>query len=266
MKQKHLLQAGAVAAALLSVQTTQANSLWASDSGNGTSSTLFELDPLTGAVLDSIPGPGVFSDALSFANDGKSIYVLDSSTNSDVYQIDLNGAVLNSYSIPLDAEGLTILADNSLWIGGGVSGVIRNVNPVNGALISQFPVANQIFGMASNGTDTLYGIRINGVIDAYALDGTLLGSTPTSVSGTTLGLAYTGDGFYIASVGSRITKIDLAGNTLFSFQGPGSFTEGLDFPEGVQVPPPPVPDAGSTAALLALGAAALGSLRVGRKS
>ncbi len=123
--------------------------------------------------------------------------------------------------------------------------------------------------MASNGSDTLYGLRIDGTIDLYSLTGTFQGSIDTDVAGTTLGLAYSNDGFFIAAVGSSITKVDLTGHTLYSFPGPGAFSEGLDFPVGVQVPPNPpngTPDAGSTIALLGLGFSTLEILRRKRKA
>ena len=101
-------------------------SLWASD---GIATDLFELDALTGAVLSTISGPGVFRDALSFDTDGQSIWILDSSNNSTVFYIDLTGAILTSFFVPLDAEGLTILADGSLIVGGGTSGLVANIGP-----------------------------------------------------------------------------------------------------------------------------------------
>ena len=241
----------------------RAGTLWASDSGGG-SSHLYKIDSTTGAVLQTLPGPGLFADALSFTNDGLNIWVLDSSTNSDMYRIDLLGNVQQSFSVALDAEGLTILADGSLYVGGGVSGVIAKVNAANGAILSSFSVASQIFGMASNGTNELYGLRINGVIDRYDLSGNLLGSIVTGASGTTLGLAYTGSSFFIASVGSTIYEVGLNGAVLNSFNGPGSFTEGLDFPEGVQVPASVPLPAAAPLGLSLLGA--LGLLRRRRKA
>ena len=62
-----------------------APSLWASDSTDGTASFLYELDASTGAVLSTLPSPGVFADALSFSNDGQSIYVLDMHRDEPLY-------------------------------------------------------------------------------------------------------------------------------------------------------------------------------------
>lgn len=223
--------------------------LWASDSDGGSSSTLFKLDADTGAVLGSLPGPGTYADALSFANDGQSIFVLDSSTNSDVYQIDLAGNILNNFDVALDAEGLTVLRDGSLVIGGGGSNTIAFVNSTTGAILSQFTPVAAIYGMASNGVDRLYGLRIDGSIDTYDLAGNHLGNLSTGVSGVTLGLAYTGSSFFIASTGSTITEISLTGTFIRSYAGPGPFTEGLDFP-AVQTSAVPEP---STLALAGIG-------------
>lgn len=245
-------------------------SLWASDSlsgpGGAVGPGIYELNPTTGAVLSSIIGfspAGTFADALSFAPDGQSIFVLDSSTNSTVRQIDLSGNILNQFAVALDAEGLTILADGTLIIGGGTSNAVANVNPTTGAIISQFTPTRQIFGLASDGAGTLFGLTINGLIDSYDLTGNLLGSLNTGVVGVTLGLAYSGSSFFIAATGSTITEVGLGGAFIRSFAGPAGFTEGLDFPEGVQVNPPTpgVPEPG-TMALLGL---ALSGFAVARR-
>jgi hypothetical protein len=212
--------------------------LWASDSVAGADSTLFELDPASGSVISSIPAPGSFADALAFTNDGDFIWVLDSSTNSEVYRLDLAGNVVQHFHLGLDAEGLTVLNDDSLVIGGGESGVIAFVDPVTGRRSSSFGVANDVFGIASNGVDRIYGLRIDGIIDAYDLSGNLMGSLPTGATGTTLGLAYTGTGFFISSTGSTIFETDLAGVVLNSYAGPGPFTEGLDVRSSRSIPEP----------------------------
>ena len=167
-----------------------------------------------------------------------------------MYQIDLAGNVLNSFSIALDAEGLTILADGSLIIGGGTSGVIATVDAGTGAILSSFSSAANIFGLASDGLGTLFGLRIDGTIDSYDLAGNLLGSLNTGATGITLGLAYTGTSFLISSTGSTITETDLLGNVIRTFAGPGPFTEGVDFPTiqtSTSVPEP------TSVALLSLG-------------
>jgi hypothetical protein len=247
---------------------SQAISLWASDSDAGSFSTLFELNPATGAVLSSIPGPGTFADALSFTTDGQNIWVLDSSISpggppSNVFRIDLTGAVQQSFQVNLDAEGLTVLADGTLIIGGGNSGVVATVNPTTGAVVSSFPVQNNVFGLASNGVDRIFGLQINGVIDTYDLAGNLLSSLATGAAGTTLGLAFTGNSFFVAATGSTVYEVDLTGAVINSYSGPGPFTEGLDFPEGIQVNPIPEP---MTVTLCMVGLAALGVSRRRRRA
>jgi hypothetical protein len=71
-------------------------------------------------VLSELDGPGAFADALSFSNDGQSIFVLDSSVaghygqTSNIWQIDLTGNALGQFEVGLDGEGLTVLADGTL--------------------------------------------------------------------------------------------------------------------------------------------------------
>ena len=89
----------------------------------------------------------------------------------------------------------------------------------------------------TDGAGTVYGLTLDGFIDSYDLTGTLLGSLDTAVSGTTLGLAYSGTSFFVSATGSTIFELDLAGAVINSFAGPAGFTEGLDFPVGIQVNP-----------------------------
>ena len=248
-------------AAVMSV-SAHAASIWVSDSTNGSASFIHELDYDSGAVLATINGPGVFADALSFANDGQSIFVLDSSTDSDVYQIDLLGNILNSFSVSIDGEGLTVLADGTLLVGGGTSGVVATIDSLTGAVLSSFGVANNVFGLASDGQGTIYGLQINGIIDSFDLSGNLLGSLNSGVAGVTLGLGFTGTSFLISDISNDlITEVDLTGAFMRSIASPGPFTEGIDFAEGIQVPIEPTPvSAPVTLGLLGLGLIGLGRL------
>ena len=240
-------------------------SLWASDS-TGSSSTLFELDPTTGAVLSSIPGPGQNADALAFTNDGNFIWVLDSSfdnqDDSFVYRVDLAGNVVQQFYVHLNAEGLTVLQDNTLVIGS--DSVIAFVDPLTGTINSRFSVQNGAFGLASNGVDRIYGLQPNGIIDTYDLVGNLLGSLTTGVTtgveGATLGLTFTGEFFYASGTGgpSTIFQVNSAGTVVNSFAGPGNFTEGLDFPSQLN----PVPEPGTW---LLFGTGLMGVLRQYRR-
>ena len=150
------------------------------------------------------------ADALSFTNDGNFIWVLDSSfDNQDdswVYRVDLAGNVVQRFSVHLNAEGLTVLQDNTLVIGapsifGDPSGEIAFVDPLTGRINSSFSVQDAVVGLASNGVDRIYGLQPDGIIDTYDLFGNLLGSLTTDVEDT-LGLAFTGEFFYISGDGN----------------------------------------------------------------
>ena len=112
---KHFWTAVFAGAVILASAQAHALTLWASDSQDGTHSKLYELDAATGTVLSELDGPGAFADALSFSNDGQSIYVLDSSVAghygqiSNIWQIDLGGNVLGQFEVGLDGEGVTVL-------------------------------------------------------------------------------------------------------------------------------------------------------------
>jgi hypothetical protein len=224
---------------------SEAGILYASDSGGG-SSRIFQLDSDTGAVLGSFAGPGRFADAVSLAPDGTSLFILNSFPNpSLVYRTDLAGNLLSSFAINLDAEGLDVLNDGRLVIGGGTSNTIALVSQTGTIQSSFTPQANTV-GIATDGTSTIFGLRFNGTIDRYNLAGNYLGSVTTSGISQALGLAYTGNSFFIseARAGGRIVEVSLTGTTIRSFTAPGTFTEGLDI---TVVPAPPA------AVLLAVG-------------
>jgi hypothetical protein len=264
---KHFWTAVFAGAFILASAQAYALTLWASDSQDGLSSKLYELDAATGAVLSELDGPGVFADALSFSNDGQSIYVLDSSVAgnygkiSNIWQIDLTGAILDQFTVGLDAEGLTVLADGTLVVGGGISGVVALVDPNAKEITSQFRVRNDLYGLSSDGFGNIFGLTTNGKIETYSLSGILLNSLSTQAAGFTLGLAYAGDSFFVSSLTNTVFELGLDGKLLDSYGSPGPFTEGLDFPS-VQVAPVPEP---STALLFGLGLAAVGLAAGGRQ-
>ena len=218
-----MLSVSAFGALALSVGAAQANTLWA---GATRDNMIYELDPANGNILSSIPGPGTWTDGVAWAADGGSLWVADSYTVSTIYQIDPTGAILTSFAADFDAEGIEVLNDGTLAIGSEDAVYLYDSS---GNLLSQF-AANAV-GLDSNGVDTLYTLSTDARIDTYTLDGTLLDSIQTGLKETTLGLAYTGTGFFVAKPGSTIYELDLSGNLLNSYAGPDEFTEALDFPQ-----------------------------------
>jgi sugar lactone lactonase YvrE len=234
--------------------------LWVS--GSTPDAVLFELDSTNGSLVRTLDVPGDYADALSFSNDGQSIWLLDSSNNSTVRRVRASdGALEQSFFLSIDAEGLTVLGSGTLVIGGGSSGRIAFVNPATETETSSFNVARQVYGLSSNGVDRIYGLTIDGDIDVYNLSGTLLNSIGTPAAGTTLGLAFTGSSFFIVNTEHDLYEVDLTGALIRTLAVPGSnrFTEGLDFPVGIQIPDNNIPEP-STLALL--GVALLGAWRV----
>jgi hypothetical protein len=264
---KHFWTAVFAGAFILASAQAHALTLWASDSQDGTHSKLYRFDVATGEVLNNLDGPGAFADALSFSNDGQSIFVSDSSVDgnngqiSNIWQIDLTGNVLNRFEVGLDAEGLTVLADGTLVVGGGTSGVVAFVDPNEGTITSAFNVRNDLYGMSSDGFGNIFGLTANGIIETYSLSGLLLNSLSTQAEGFTLGLAYTGDSFFVSSLTDMVYEIGLDGSLLGSFISPGPFTEGLDFP-AIQTAPVPEP---STVILFALGIGIVGVATGGKQ-
>jgi len=129
----------------------------------------------------------------------------------------------------LDAEGLTVLADGTLVVGSGTSGIVAFVDPITQDITSKFNVRNNLFGISSDGFGNIFGLTINGYIETYSLAGLLLDSLSTQAKGATLGLAYTGDSFFVSSLTPTVFEVGLDGKLLDSFSSPGPFTEGLDF-------------------------------------
>ncbi|MHC4126863.1 MAG: hypothetical protein ACYS1E_06665 [Planctomycetota bacterium] len=209
------------AAVAVLVSTAQADTLWA---GASLPNMVYELDPTDGTILSSVPGPGTWTDGVAWTADGCSLWVADSYLVSTIYQTDSTGAILSSFAVSLNAEGLEVLDDGTLVIGS--EHAVYLYGP-SGNLLSQFP-ANAV-GIDSNGEDTIYTLSTDAWINTYTLEGTLLDSIETGLPATTLGLAYTGAGFFVARpANSTIYELDLSGNLLNSYPAP-AFTEALDF-------------------------------------
>jgi hypothetical protein len=244
---------GAMALLLLAANAP-AGILWASDSGSG--SHIYRLNSDTGAQISSFIGPGPYADAVVLDNSGTFLHIADSSpgATSRIWRTTLTGTVISSILVPYDLEGMTQLANGNLVISDVNTnpGSIVTINPVSGAVISSFTPVAQEAGLDTDGTSLIYGVRTNGLIDTYTLTGTVVGSPINSgLTGTVLGLAYTGSSFFVSST-TGIREVTPGGALIRSYAAPGTFTEGLDYV---------VPEPTSLAATAALALAALARRR-----
>jgi sugar lactone lactonase YvrE len=245
--------------AVLICADARAATIWASGS---TPSRIYRIDSATGALLGSFNGPGSFSDAVVVDNSGTFLHIADSSpgSTSRIWRTSTIGAVISSFTVPYDLEGMTQLANGNLVLANATNSPpsIVTVNPTTGAVISSFTTGGvSIFGLDTDGTSEIYGLQGNGVINRYSLGGTLLGSITTAVStGNALGLASTGTSFYIVdALTNVITEVTTSGAFIRSFPTPGGtggFVEGLDYV---------VPEPSTAVAMLAL----LASMPLARK-
>jgi hypothetical protein len=107
--------------------------LWAASSSN---SMLYELDPVSGAVLDTVSVPGLSMAGLAW--DGSAFWVTDSGADI-IAKVNTSGAVLLTFPAP--SSGPVGLAWDGayLWDVDWVSDELHKIDPSSGAVLHTIP-------------------------------------------------------------------------------------------------------------------------------
>jgi len=112
--------------------------LWCANGGSPLR--IYRLDPATGNIVDSIPGPGGGSscEGLAWMND--TLWNTNWSDNI-VWRLNpVNGSIFGQFAAP--GSGSTGLTwddhDNALWLSDQILGIIYKLNPTTGAVIMSF--------------------------------------------------------------------------------------------------------------------------------
>ena len=129
--------------------------LWCADGGT---IRIYKLDPTTGAILDSIPGPGTGAscEGLAWMND--TLWNTNWS-NDTIWWLDpLSGAIWGQFPAPGGAgggsTGLTWdWIDNVIWNSDQLTDFIYKVDPATGTIITQFACPDaEVQDLAFDGT------------------------------------------------------------------------------------------------------------------
>jgi ELWxxDGT repeat protein len=129
---------------------------------DGNSSTIYELDPSTGAVLNAIPTPTATDgggDGLAYGNGRMFFSTIGSDT---IYEIDpSDGETLNQFAGPVTMEGIDALGfsgDKLYALGYGENATIHVLDPDTGATITVLePAIPLVGGLTFAGTrDSLF--------------------------------------------------------------------------------------------------------------
>lgn len=206
----------------------------------------FVNNPLTSGEADGI----TISDDL--------VYVLSSpGDNADISVMDHWGIPQGNFSVaslvdtPSALEGLTRNPDNGMLILGysklvedGVPSRLLFVNSTDGSLVSSVMLVNpsrpsdfqvrHAVGLDVDNQGNIFVLTNDGRIQTYNPQGDILqDELETDIFNqgldTTLGLAFTGDGFIVSGIiTDTIYVVDLSGSIVRTFPAPGPFSEGLD--------------------------------------
>jgi len=229
------------------------------ESSNDGESMIVQVDSQTGRVYRAfVNNPPNSGEADGVTVSGDSVYVLSSpGNNADITVMDHWGIPQGHFSVaslvdtPSALEGLTRNPTNGLLIlgysrlvGSGDPSKLLFVNSTNGSLVSSVlltdPGAQSPFqvrhavGLDVDDQGSIFVLTNDGRIQSYNPQGDRLQyELETDIFrqelDTTLGLAFTGDGFLIAGIHKDIIyRVDLSGSIVETFPAPGPFSEALD--------------------------------------
>ena len=103
--------------------------LWAASSSN---SMLYKLDPVSGAVLETISVPGLDTGGLAW--DGSAFWITDSGADI-IAKVDTSGTVLLTFPAPSSGPVGLAWDGTYLWDVDFVSDELHKINPSNGAVL-----------------------------------------------------------------------------------------------------------------------------------
>lgn len=229
------------------------------ESSNDGKSMIVQVDPQSGSVYRAfVSNPSSSGEADGVTVSGDLVYVLSSTgNNADITVMDHWGIPQDHFSVaslvdtPSALEGLTRNPDNGLLIlgysrlvGSGDPSKLLFVNATNGSLVSSVPLTDpsaqspfqvsHAVGLDVDGQGKIFVLTSDGRIQTYNPQGDrLLDELETGIFklelDTTLGLAFTGNGFLISGIFTdAIYRVNLSGQFVRAFPVPGPFSEALD--------------------------------------
>ena len=178
---------------------------------NGSGGTILEIEPITGAVLNTIPAPEPTSDGPDgLAFDGGSLFFVNGFGSNNIYELNpATGEVRNSFPAPNGS--LDALAHSGISLFGldFNSNTIFEMDPTTGTVLNSFTppvflVGGITFGGARGTLFVTEGFSFIHELDAFT--GAVINSFPAPL-GDILGLGYS-DNFKVLFAGS-------AGGTVF---------------------------------------------------
>lgn len=173
-----------------------------------------------GTVIRSFVGPGVASTGIGF--DGYSLWIADRSTDI-VYQLDMDGRILQSLAIPVQNPRALVSDGANLWVilDQGIFRRIAQINKTTGVEIRSIglPGVDPSGGLGWDGRMLWHGDRDSDLIYQISpRSGSVVHSFAAPATQTT-GIAFDGQALYIADrVADAIYKVNPAtGTTILSF-------------------------------------------------